>query len=532
MKITFQGAAHEVTGSCFQLSVCGKEILVDCGMRQGAGLRDQQLRVNAADIDCVLLTHAHIDHSGLLPLLYKRGFRGEIFATGATCDLCSIMLRDSAHIQEFEAEWKSRKGKRSGKGEVEPLYDSADAEGAISLLRPMDYGKEYTLFSGVVVKFTDVGHLLGSSSIEVFLEEDGVKKKLIFSGDIGNLNQPIIKDPQYLDTADYVIMESTYGDRSHGPVPDYVGEFTKIIQRTFDRGGNVVVPSFAVGRTQEMLYFLRQIKQDGLIKGHDGFKVYVDSPLANEATTVFNKNVRGYYDEEAMELIKSGINPLTFPGLVTAISAEESKAINFDADPKIIISASGMCEAGRIRHHLKHNLWRKESTILFVGYQAVGTLGRTIIEGAESVKLFGEQISVKSEIVTLSGISGHADHEGLIRWLTNITPKPERVFVVHGDNEVCEKFATELSQSYGYSTVAQFPGTQYDLALNVCTEYGEPLKPKEAPARRFAPAYQRLIAAVERLSALIRRCDGFANKDIAKIADSVNNICDKIEKDL
>ena len=327
-------------------------------------------------------------------------------------------------------------------------------------------------------------------------------------------------------------MESTYGDRSHGPVPDYVGEFTKIIQRTFDRGGNVVVPSFAVGRTQEMLYFLRQIKQDGLIKGHDGFKVYVDSPLANEATTVFNKNVRGYYDEEAMELIKSGINPLTFPGLVTAISAEESKAINFDADPKIIISASGMCEAGRIRHHLKHNLWRKESTILFVGYQAVGTLGRTIIEGAESVKLFGEQISVKSEIVTLSGISGHADHEGLIRWLTNITPKPERVFVVHGDNEVCEKFATELSQSYGYSTVAPFPGTQYDLALNVCTEYGEPLKPKEAPARRFAPAYQRLIAAVERLSALIRRCDGFANKDIAKIADSVNNICDKIEKDL
>ena len=243
MKITFQGAAHEVTGSCFQLSVCGKEILVDCGMRQGAGIRDQQLRVNAADIDCVLLTHAHIDHSGLLPLLYKRGFRGEIFATGATCDLCSIMLRDSAHIQEFEAEWKSRKGKRSGKGEVEPLYDSADAEGAISLLRPMDYGKEYTLFSGVVVKFTDVGHLLGSSSIEVFLEEDGAKKKLIFSGDIGNLNQPIIKDPQYLDTADYVIMESTYGDRSHGPVPDYVGEFTKIIQRTFDRGGNVVVPS-------------------------------------------------------------------------------------------------------------------------------------------------------------------------------------------------------------------------------------------------------------------------------------------------
>ena len=351
MKITFQGAAHEVTGSCFQLSVCGKEILVDCGMRQGAGLRDQQLRVNAADIDCVLLTHAHIDHSGLLPLLYKRGFRGEIFATGATCDLCSIMLRDSAHIQEFEAEWKSRKGKRSGKGEVEPLYDSADAEGAISLLRPMDYGKEYTLFSGVVVKFTDVGHLLGSSSIEVFLEEDGVKKKLIFSGDIGNLNQPIIKDPQYLDTADYVIMESTYGDRSHGPVPDYVGEFTKLIQRTFDRGGNVVVPSFAVGRTQEMLYFLRQIKQDGLIKGHDGFKVYVDSPLANEATTVFNKNVRGYYDEEAMELIKSGINPLTFPGLVTAISAEESKAINIDAAPKIINSASGICEAARIRHH-------------------------------------------------------------------------------------------------------------------------------------------------------------------------------------
>lgn len=532
MKLTFHGAAHEVTGSCFRLSVCGKEILVDCGMRQGAGINDQNLSVSAAEIDCVLLTHAHIDHSGLLPLLYKRGFRGDIFATGATCDLCNIMLRDSAHIQEFEAEWKSRKGKRAGKGIVEPLYDSADAEGAIALMKAMQYGETYEIFPGVSIRFTDVGHLLGSSSIEVFLNENGVSKKLIFSGDIGNVNQPIIKDPTYLDSADYVIMESTYGDRTHGPVPDYVGEFTSIIQRTFDRGGNVVVPSFAVGRTQEMLYFLRQIKQEGLIKGHDGFKVYVDSPLANEATTVFNKNIQGYYDEEAMALINSGINPLTFPGLVTATSAEESKAINFDSEPKIIISASGMCEAGRIRHHLKHNLWRKESTVLFVGYQAVGTLGRTIIEGADSVKLFGEQISVNAEIATLSGISGHADHDGLLRWLTNISPKPERVFIVHGDNDTCEHFATELSQAHGYSTIAPFPGTQYDLALNVCTAYGAPIKSKEARARKLPAAYQRLVAAGERLVAIVKRCAGLPNKDVAKLADSINNLCDKIEKDL
>ena len=399
MRLTFLGADHEVTGSCHMLETCKKVILVDCGMEQGPDIyENQEIPVNPADIDYVLLTHAHIDHSGLLPLLYKRGFKGTIFSTYATSDLCEVMLRDSAHIQEFEAEWRNRKAKRAGKPEYVPLYTIADADGASKLFCGCPYGERIHLADGIDIRFTDVGHLLGSACIEVWLQEDGVEKKLVFSGDIGNLHQPILKDPAHVETADYVLIESTYGDRSHGLKPDYVKELTRIIQETFDRGGNVVIPSFAVGRTQEMLYFLREIKAKKLIHGHDGFKVYVDSPLAVQATTIFNKNMYDCFDEETLALVKKGINPISFPGLSLSITSDESKMINFDDEPKVILSASGMCEAGRIRHHLKHNLWRPESTVLFVGYQAVGTLGRSIIEGREEVKLFGESIEVKARI--------------------------------------------------------------------------------------------------------------------------------------
>ena len=290
----------------------------------------------------------------------------------------------------------------------------------------------------VRVRFTDIGHLLGSSSIEVWATEAGVTKKIVFSGDIGNYDQPLIKDPKLTEDADYVVMESTYGDRLHGnEKPDYIGELTKILKTTFDRGGNVVIPSFAVGRTQEMLYFLRQIKADRLVEGHEDFIVYVDSPLAVEATGIFQKNEFDCFDEEAMELVNKGINPIAFPGLRLAITSEESKAINFENEPKVIISASGMCEAGRIRHHLKHNLWRPECTILFVGYQAVGTLGRAIVEGAEEVKLFGEPIEIRAQIMKLAGMSGHADKNGLLNWVKGFTQKPEKVFVVHGEDSVC-----------------------------------------------------------------------------------------------
>ena len=398
MKLTFIGADHEVTGSCHYLNATGKNILVDYGMEQGGNVYENaELPIPFSDVDYIFITHAHIDHTGLLPLIYAKGFKGQIFATQATCDLCNIMLKDSAHIQEMEAEWKNRKARRAGNPEVQALYTVNDAEGVLKHFVPCHYGDILTICDGLKVRFTDVGHLLGSASIEVWIDEDGVQKKIVFSGDIGNKNKPLIKDPQYTDEADYVVMECTYGDRSHDRTHEHIEEFAKIIQRTLDRHGNVVIPAFAVGRTQEILYFIRKIKEEGLVTGHDGFPVYVDSPLAVEATHVFNKNISECFDEEAMDLVNRGINPIAFPGLNLSVSSDDSKAINFDSEPKVIISAAGMCDAGRIRHHLKHNLWRQECTIVFAGYQAVGTLGRSLIEGAEVVKLFGETIDVEAD---------------------------------------------------------------------------------------------------------------------------------------
>ena len=444
MKLSFLGAAHEVTGSCHFIEACGKKILVDCGMQQGQDDDTQELPVVPADIDYLFLTHAHIDHSGKLPLLSKMGFNGKIFTTVATGELCSIMLQDSAHIQEFEAEWKNRKRQRAGEDLYEPLYTIEDAQRIMKRFVTFEYNQIISVCDGIKIRFIDVGHLLGSASIEVWIEEEDTNKKLVFSGDIGNLNQPLIRDPQYITEADYVVMESTYGDRNHGPAPDYVQELADIIKETFDQGGNVVIPSFAVGRTQELLYFLRDIVNNNRIPGYSEIPVYVDSPLAVEATNVFNKNVKGYFDEEAMSLINQGINPITFPGLKISVTSDESKAINFDSRSKVIISASGMCDAGRIRHHLKHNLWRAESTIVFVGFQAIGTLGRSLLEGTKTVKLFGESITVNANIVRLHGISGHADQAGLLRWLSAFEQKPKRVFVVHGEASVCDSFAALL----------------------------------------------------------------------------------------
>ena len=425
MKITFIGATHEVTGSCYYLEAAGKKFLVDCGMEQGPDYyENQEIPVKGSDLDFVLLTHAHMDHSGNLPAIYAKGFQGPVYATQATCHLCDIMLRDSAHIQMFEAEWRNRKGRRQGKPEFVPAYTMEDAMGVLKNFVPCPYEKTVTPAEGIRVRFVDAGHLLGSASIEVIINEDGKEKKIVFSGDIGNLNQPLIKDPVYLHDADYVVMESTYGDRSHGDRPDYVGLLSEVIQRTFDRGGSVVIPSFAVGRTQEMLYFIRQIKEEGRVHGHDNFKVYVDSPLANEATTIFNEHIYDCFDEEALALVNKGINPLRFPGLKTSITSDDSKAINFDEDCKVIISASGMCDAGRIKHHLKHNLWNPNNTILFVGYQAIGTLGRSLLEGATEVKLFGETVYVGAEICQMPGISGHADVNGLMTWIKSFSQKP------------------------------------------------------------------------------------------------------------
>ena len=529
MELMFIGADHEVTGSCHYLRVGEKNILVDYGMEQGIqAFENCELPVDAALIDFVFLTHAHIDHSGMLPYLYARGFRGQILATKATVDLCSIMLRDCAHIQMQEAEWKNRKAKRSAQNElVEPVYTMEDADGTIRRLVPCEYDHMIEVCEGVKIRFTDVGHLLGSSSIEVWATEGEITRKMVFSGDIGNLDQPLIKDPKYTEEADFVVMESTYGDRLHGAEkPDYIGELTKILQDTFDRGGNVVIPSFAVGRTQEMLYFLRQIKAEGLVKGHENFPVYVDSPLAVEATGIFQQNEMECFDEEAMDMIWQGINPITFPGLQLAITSDESKAINFENTPKVIISASGMCEAGRIRHHLKHNLWRPECTILFVGYQAVGTLGRAIVEGAEEVKLFGEPIQIRARIEKLAGMSGHADKNGLIKWVEAFKEKPKKVFVVHGEDLVCKLFTECLKIEHGIDAYAPYSGTRYDLISQDFIYEAEPVVLKKK-AKAVSDVFARLLACGQRLIAVIHKNEGGANKDLAKFADQINSLCDK-----
>ncbi|MDO4345043.1 MAG: MBL fold metallo-hydrolase [Eubacteriales bacterium] len=534
MKLTFIGATHEVTGSCTYLEACGKKILIDCGMEQGINyFENVPLPVPEAEIDMVFLTHAHIDHSGKLPLLYRNGFRGQIFSTCATERLCQIMLRDSANIQMFEAEWRNRKAKRSGKAEYVPLYTIEDAEGVLKCFIGRDYGEKTAVAEGMEIRFVDAGHLLGSSSLEVWITEDGISRKIVFSGDIGNENQPIIRDPQYLKEADYVVMESTYGDRSHGPRPDYISELASVIQRTFDRGGNVVIPAFAVGRTQEMLYFIRQIKEEKLVKNHGDFEVYVDSPLAVEATKIFMERMHEDFDEEAAGLIARGINPISFAGLKTSVSSDDSKAINFIDTPKVIISASGMCDAGRIKHHLKHNLWRPESTILFVGYQSVGTLGRSLVEGASRVKLFGEEIEVRAEIRMLAGISGHADKEGLFRWISAFEKKPRQVFVVHGEDTVSMTFADRIKGELGVPAMAPYSGTQYDLAAGAFIRETEPVRIEHkaaAPQSRQNTVFDRLLAAGQRLLSVIRRNEGGANKDLAKFADQINSLCDKWER--
>uniref|UniRef100_UPI004026FC0A MBL fold metallo-hydrolase RNA specificity domain-containing protein n=1 Tax=Eshraghiella crossota TaxID=45851 RepID=UPI004026FC0A len=531
MRLIFIGADHEVTGSCHVLEVCGRYILVDCGMEQGTDdFEKAELPMNIADIDYVLLTHAHIDHSGMLPLLYARGFRGDVIATPATVDLCDIMLKDSAHIQMTEAEWKNRKGQRAGKEPVVPIYDMNDAEGVLEHFVSCDYDKVMDLCEGVKVKFSDAGHLLGSASIEVWINEDGEERKIVFSGDIGNLNRPIIKDPSYINDADYVVMESTYGDRYHNADVDYVSELAGICQRTFDRGGNVVIPAFAVGRTQEMLYYFRKIKEEGLIKGHS-FEVYVDSPLAVEATQIFNENMAECFDQEAMELVRNGINPLRFPGLTLSITSNDSIAINSDNKPKVIISASGMCEAGRIRHHLKHNLWRKECTVVFVGYQANGTLGRMLLEGASEVKLFGETIEVMAEIVKLEGVSGHADKAGLIKWITSFDDRLKQVFVVHGEDEVSTGFAKCLCDEYGLNAVAPYSGAEFDMISGRFVKEGERIPKAKKPVQRKAnDVFERLLAAGRRLLTVIKHNEGGANKDLAKFADQINSMCDKWDR--
>ena len=540
MKLTFLGADREVTGSCTQLEAAGHRILIDCGMEQGRDVYENADLPHApGTYEALLLTHAHIDHSGRIPYLYKNGYRGPIYTTDATRDLCAIMLEDSAHIQEQEAEWKNRKAMRSGAEMVEPDYTVEDAEKVMQQFVPCPYETWQNLFDGptgkIEMRFTDVGHLLGSASISLRVTEPGKQPEIIvFSGDIGNTHQPLIKDPANPGHADYLIMESTYGDRSHGPKPDYLGELTDVLQSTFDKGGNVVIPSFAVGRTQELLYFLRQIKAEGRVTGHGNFPVYVDSPLASKSTTIFRENFSECYDEEALALVQAGRNPLQFPGLHISETKEESMAINGDPVPKVIISAAGMCDAGRIRHHLKYNLWRPECTVLFVGYQSPGTLGNALVNGAQEVKLFGEPVQVKASIRQLSGLSGHADKDGLAAWLHAFDEKPKFVFVNHGEDAVAAHWAEKL-RAEGYEADAPYNGAVWIVSDGraACAETGNTqkiVKTRTEANVRTSAAYDRLVNMGQRLMEVIRHNQGGANMDLAKVASQIASLCDKWDR--
>lgn len=540
MRLTFLGAAREVTGSCYYLEISDCKILVDCGMEQGPDLyENQELPVPASEVDLVLLTHAHIDHSGLIPLLYRKGFRGTVYMTSASKELCEIMLLDSAHIQEFEADQNNKKSNKNSATYYVPMYTQEDVVGVVNHFVAIDYEKPTKIWDGITVTYYDAGHLLGSASIEILAEEDGKKRTLVFSGDIGNRNKPIIKDPTLLTSADYVIMESTYGDRSHNHVNNYEEQLFNILTEAFDRGGEVIIPSFAVGRMQELLYFLRLLKEDPRMKKYRNFKVYVDSPLAIRATHIFKKNYVDFFDDETKALIAQGINPLEFSNLKMSLSAEDSKNIYLERGHKVIIAASGMCEAGRIRHHLKYYLSKENSTIVFVGYQVPGTLGRIILDGATSVKLFGETVPINAKITQMEGTSSHADINDLLSWASSFNPKPTRFFITHGVEEVAVSFAEELALSQHQFVSIPYNGAIWDLISDESIFEGNKQVKRRTDRQsrkryqiKMSGVYGKLLDALEKLETSVKKNQGLENRELRKFTNEIESLAKKWDRDI
>ena len=471
MKIQFCGASTGVTGSCHLITTDNHRILLDCGQFQGGKAQEamnyEEFPFDPAEIDCLILSHAHIDHCGRIPLLFKRGFKGDIYCTDATADLLGVMLKDSGYIHEKEAEWKNRKNERAGRPVIEPLYTYNDAVDSLKFVKPVLYDQLIELNEEMKIVFNDAGHILGSAITELWVTENDTVSKIVFSGDLGVMNRPILRDPTIIKKADYVIMETTYGNRLHPQNSMDVRRLMDIIRETAARGGTTVIPSFAVGRTQELIYELNRV-YDSNSEYREAFKdlmVYVDSPMATTATEVFNRNAQVFYDE-TKEYIRKGDHPLDFKNLKFTRTSEESMWLNSDRKPKVIISASGMCEAGRIRHHLKHNLWDSRASIVFVGYQAEGTLGRRLVEGAQEVTLFGEKIKVNAQIHNLEGFSGHADRDGLLEWLGGFRQQPKHIFLVHGENDSKEDFAKTVKEQLGYEPVVVHGNSEYVLEEN------------------------------------------------------------------
>lgn len=520
MKITFLGATRTVTGSNFLVEACGKKFLVDCGMWQGKAELEMQnaedFEFNPAEIDFMLLTHAHIDHSGRIPKLYNEGFKNKIYAHKATCDLCALMLPDSGHIQEMENQWKNKKRIRKGEKEVPPLYTAEQAARCLEIFEEVQYDEIVEITPDIHVRFNDAGHMLGSSIIELWTKEDGKETKTVFTGDLGNNDIPLLDSPTMIENADYLVMESTYGSRLHLRNDEKAELFLDIVSETLDNGGSVVIPSFAVGRTQEILYEINKLKE---VKDDDEFRrkyktlmktnVYVDSPLAISATEVFRENTNLFEDEIQKEIMR-GDNPLEFPGLKFTQTADESKALNEDNTPSIIISASGMCEVGRIKHHLKHNLWNPKSTILFVGYQAPGTLGYNIVNGAKKVKIFGEEIAVNARIEYIEGYSGHADQEGLMNFIYSFISKPKHIFLVHGEAESQDVLREKILQETGINvTIPEFGETYEVNGIENRIEMAHKIERKVAKTLRT-----EIIGRLEKLKEEIKDMDSYVRQDI------------------
>ena len=484
MKVKFCGASTGVTGSCHLISTANHKVLLDCGQFQGGKemdkMNEEAFPFDPAEIECVILSHAHIDHCGRIPLLVKRGFRGPVYCTDATADLLEVMLRDSAYIHEKDAEWQTKKNLRTGKPAVEPLYTIQDSEQALSLVKPILYDQLVEINPDMKIVFNDAGHILGSAITELWITEDGATSKLVFSGDLGVINRPILRDPVKIKKADFLIMETTYGNRLHPENSTSIDELIAITLKTVKRGGSVIIPSFAVGRTQELIYqfnmFYEHHPEYADVLGK--VNVYIDSPMATTATEVFKKNAQ-VFDEETKAYILSGDHPLDFPNLKFTRNTADSQMLNTDKSAKIIISASGMCEAGRIRHHLKHNLWDSRNSIVFVGYQAEGTLGKLLVSGAKEVKLFGEPVMVGAEIYNLEGFSGHADQKGLLDWLGGFQKEPKHIFLVHGETQSKIDFAAKVNEVFGYDPIVVNGNTEYDLGT------GEILSKEEIEREEF-----------------------------------------------
>ncbi len=546
MKITFLGATKTVTGSNFLVEAAGKKFLVDCGMYQGQAQDEWEnsapFAFDVNDIDFMLLTHAHIDHSGRIPKLYKEGFRKKIYATKATCDLCSIMLPDSGHIQEMEIEWKNRKRLRKGLEPEPPLYTAQEAIESLKIFEPVKYDEIIEISDKIHVRFNDAGHMLGSSIIEVWASENGKVTKTVFTGDIGNNDIPLLSSPTMIESADYLVMESTYGGRLHTRNDDKAEMFLNIVAETLNKGGTVVIPSFAVGRTQEILYELNNLKENRKDKEFKekyytlmGAPVYVDSPLAISATEVFRNNM-DLFDEETQQLMKRGDNPLEFPGLKFTKTAEESKELNEKNEASIIISASGMCEVGRIKHHLKHNLWNPNSTILFVGYQAPGTLGRKIVDGAKTVKIFGEEIAVNARIEYIEGYSGHADQEWLLNFIYSFFEKPKTIFLVHGEPEGQIALKQKIQGTTQIPVIIPEYGEEYELNEQV-QRLGRVKGAKEHERKyirlEVLGRIQTLKEELEDMSTIVQKemlVEDANDEDIAKLNDRIKELEQQIVK--